>query len=146
MSSFSHKLFTQAIPGKASEDLANHVFRLYDENGDGYIDFVEFMVVFYCMTEGTPEEILQRIFRVFDLNSDGSITIDEMRAIVHSMFGLLKHNNPIQATEEFIANSAFSEMDDNKDGLVNCEEFVKAALEQKEFTKLLTVNIMSIFN
>ena len=104
------------------------------------------MVVFYCMTDGTPEEILQRIFRVFDLNSDGSITIDEMRAIVHSMFGLLKHNNPTQATEEFIANSAFSEMDDNKDGLVNCEEFVKAALEQKEFTKLLTVNIMSIFN
>ena len=48
------------------------------------------MVVLYCMTDGTPEEILKRIFRVFDLNSDGSITIDEMRAIVKSMFDLLR--------------------------------------------------------
>ena len=136
----------QAIPGKSKDDLCSHVFRIYDENGDGYIDFKEFMLGFCCLTEGTPEEILSRIFRVFDMNSDGIITIQEMRSIVHSMFDLLKHNNPIQATEEFIAKTAFAEMDGNKDGKVSSEEFVKAALEQKEFTKLLTVNILSIFN
>lgn len=139
-------MILQAIPGKTREDLGNHVFRIYDENGDGYIDFKEFMVVFHCLTDGTPEEILKRIFRLFDMNSDGIITIDEMRSIVHSMFDLLKHNNPSQATEEFIANTAFSEMDGNKDGKVSSEEFAKAALEQKEFTKLLTVNILTIFN
>ena len=125
---------------------ARLAFSSFDLNNDGYIDFTEFMVVFYCLSDGTPEEILQKIFRVFDMNSDGKITLDEIRNIVHSMFDLLKHNNPIQATEEFIAKTAFIEMDGNNDGEVDSGEFVKAALEQKEFTKLLTVNIMSIFN
>ena len=104
------------------------------------------MLVYYCLTEGEPEEILKRIFRVFDVNSDGKITLDEVKNIVSSMFDLLKHNNPIEATDEFIAQTAFLEMDGNNDGAVDSDEFIKAALEQKEFTKLLTVNIMSIFN
>ena len=50
-----------------------------------------------------------------------------------------------QASEEFIAIYAFSEMDQNHDGEVSKEEFVRAVLEQEQFSKLLTVNIMSIF-
>ena len=47
---------------------------MYDTNGDGYIDFTEFMTIFYIMSEGTPEDVLAGIFRMFDYNSDGTIT------------------------------------------------------------------------
>ena len=43
--------------------MEKHVFRIYDSNNDGYIDFQEFMVIFYCMADGTPEEVLEKIFR-----------------------------------------------------------------------------------
>ena len=65
-----------------------------------YIDFVEFMVIFYIMAEGSAEEVyilqsfinfelfecflqvLGKIFRVFDVNSDGTISNKEMKRLV----------------------------------------------------------------
>ena len=34
-----------ALPQKDAAKMENHVFRIYDENNDGHVDFVEFMVV-----------------------------------------------------------------------------------------------------
>ena len=44
-----------------------------------------------------------------------------------------------------IAKSAFAEMDENQDGKVSCDEFVKACMERDEFTKMLTLKIIDIF-
>merc|ERR1712029_397275 len=90
---------------------------------DGYIDFVEFMVIFYVMSDGSPEEVLGKIFRVFDVNSDGSITNKEMQRLVKVMYGLLKTEDPDVAAKDMIAKSAFAEMDKNEDGKVSLEEF-----------------------
>lgn len=138
-------MISEALPKKDAEKLEPHVFRIYDTNGDGVIDFVEFMVVYYCLLEGSPEEVLIKLFRVFDVNSDGSISIKEMRRLVKDLYGLLKHNDPTSASEELIAKTAFKEMDVDGDGLVSQDEFVRAVLEQEQFSKFLTVNIMSIF-
>ena len=103
------------------------------------------MVVYYVLSDGSPEEVLKKLFRVFDVNSDGSISIKEMKRLVKDLYGLLKHNDPTPASEDFIATTAFAEMDSDRDGLVSKDEFVRAVLEQEQFSKLLTVNIMSIF-
>ena len=76
------KMMSQAMPKKDASKMEKHVFRVYDTNNDGYIDFVEFMVIFYIMSDGSPEEVLGKIFRVFDVNSDGSITNKEMQRLV----------------------------------------------------------------
>ena len=65
--------------------LENHIFRMYDEDGDGYIDFKEFMMVLYIMSAGTPEENLGQIFRIFDKDNDGSITEKEMVKLVKDL-------------------------------------------------------------
>ena len=38
------KLMSSALPKKDAAKMEKHVFRIYDENGDGHVDFVEFMV------------------------------------------------------------------------------------------------------
>ena len=61
--------------------VSRHMFKIYDTNGDGVIDFKEFMTLYFMMSEGSPEEILSGIFRMFDDNGDGSITVDEMNKV-----------------------------------------------------------------
>ena len=68
-----------------------HVWcRVYDENNDGVVDFTEFMVMYYIMADGSPEEVLIKIFRIFDVNSDGVISTHEMRKLITDMYGMLK--------------------------------------------------------
>merc|ERR1712142_1150742 len=61
------KLMSSALPKKDAAKMEKHVFRIYDTNGDGYVDFVEFMVVYFILSDGAPEEVLQKLFRVFDV-------------------------------------------------------------------------------
>ena len=54
---------------------------MYDTNGDGYINFREFMIVLYTFSNGTPKENLKQMFRVLDVNSDGSVSLKELEHI-----------------------------------------------------------------
>ncbi|KAJ1728390.1 hypothetical protein LPJ61_004058 [Coemansia biformis] len=89
-----------------------------DENGDGKIDFSEFIAMMArqpMSTEGNEAEIVEA-FRVFDKNGDGVITADELRHIMTSLGEKL--------TEEEIAEM-IQEADIDGDGKINYEEFAK---------------------
>ena len=76
---------SDCLPGMRSDRLAqlsNHIWRVYDINEDGQIDFFEFMTVLHVMSSGSSEDNLRQLFRVFDINSDGSISKDELERIV----------------------------------------------------------------
>ena len=66
--------------------MEDHVFRIYDSNNDGYIDFPEFMIIYFLINEGSPQEVLSRIFRVFDVNGDGTISMKEMKRLIKVCF------------------------------------------------------------
>jgi len=70
-----HTMMKECYPGADTEKLERHIFRMYDSNKDGHIDFREFMIVLYIMSNGSPEENLKQIFRVFDINNDGTISL-----------------------------------------------------------------------
>merc|ERR1712029_460773 len=139
------EMMSKALPKKDANKMEKHVFRIYDSNDDGYIDFVEFMVVFYIMSDGTPTEVLQKIFRVFDVNSDGTITKKELTRLIKDMYGLLNTENAEQASKDLIAKSAFAEMDKDEDGKVSLQEWIDACLGQEEFSKMLALKIIDIF-
>merc|ERR1712142_252651 len=139
------EMMSKALPKKDANKMEKQVFRIYDSNDDGYIDFVEFMVVFYIMSDGTPTEVLQKIFRVFDVNSDGTITKKELSRLIKDMYQLLAEENAEKASKDMIAQSAFKEMDKDDDGKISMEEFVNACLGQEKFSKMLALKIIDIF-
>jgi len=139
------EMMAKALPKKDAGKMEKHVFRIYDTNNDGYIDFPEFMIVFYIMSDGSPEEVLGKIFRVFDVNSDDSITKKELTRLIKDMYGLLNNDNPEQASEKFIATSAFAEMDKDADGKITKEEFISACLGQDQFSKMLALKVAEMF-
>merc|ERR1712233_17996 len=54
------EMVEKTMPKSDASKMEKHVFRIYDSNNDGYIDFVEFMLIFHIMSDGTPEEVLQK--------------------------------------------------------------------------------------
>lgn len=133
------------LPITEAEKMESHVLRVYDENNDGVVDFTEFMVMYYIMTDGTPEEVLIKIFRIFDVNSDGVISNAEMVKLITDMYGMLKKEDPNIHAKELVAKNAFLEMDTNQDGVVSLEEFLSACLGQSELCQLLALKAIEIF-
>lgn len=134
------------FPDRDLSKIESHIFRMYDKNGDGHIDFREFMIVLYIMSNGTPEENLKQIFRIFDINNDGTLEPKEMDKLVKDLFQMFtKKDNPDMASHEDLANKAFQEMDANSDGRVTQEEFVKACLNQATISKMLALKVIDVF-
>merc|ERR1712156_457822 len=140
-----HSMMKECYPGADTEKLERHIFRMYDTNKDGHIDFREFMIVLYIMSNGTPQENLKQIFRVFDINNDGFISLKELQRIVKDLFHLINEENADEASQELLAQSAFNEMDENHDGQVSEEEFIEACMSQKKFSTMLTLKIIDVF-
>merc|ERR1712149_158255 len=123
------EMVEKTMPKSDASKMEKHVFRIYDSNNDGYIDLVEFMLIFHIMSDGTPEEVLEKIFRVFDVNSDG----------------LIKADDPEAESKDLMAKSAFAEMDKDADGKITCSEFTTACLSQEKISKMLALKVIDIF-
>merc|ERR1712088_868662 len=136
------EMMAKAMPKKDASKMEKHVFRIYDSNNDGYIEFI---VIFHIMSDGSPEEVLGKIFRVFDVNSDGTINAKEMKRLIKDMYGLIKADDPEAQSQELIAKSAFAEMDEDKDGKITCAEFTAACLSRDEISKMLALKVIDIF-
>merc|ERR1711892_1215792 len=139
------EIMSTALPAKDARKMTQHAFRIYDLNNDGYVDFAEFMVVFFILAEGDPKEVLTKIFRLFDVNGDGSISRKELSRLVKDMYGLLKTDNPDIAAEDIIARDAFEEMDKDNDGKITEAEFLTACLGEAKLSKMLSNKAMEIF-
>ena len=138
------ELMSQSLPGKDISKMEKHVFRIYDSDNDGFINFEEFLCVFHIMSDGSNEEVLRKVFRVFDVNSDGRISRKEMTSLVKDMYSLLKRNNSVVAPQDTLADDAFAEMDKDGDGQVTEDEFVQSCLEQRDFSKMLALKVIDI--
>ena len=103
------------------------------------------MVVFFILSDGSPEEVLRKLFRLFDVNSDGTITKKELTRLVKDMYGLLKKDDPNVNAIDLIAKSAFAEMDKDEDGKITAEEFISACLGEQDFSKMLANKAIDIF-
>merc|ERR1712012_1490548 len=136
------EMMKKALPQRDDADkMEQHMFRVYDAN----VDFVEFMMIYYIMSDGSPEEVLAKIFRVFDVNSDGTISEKELKRLIKDMFMMIKEENPEEASKEFITSSTFAEMDEDQNGKVTLDEFTTAILAREQFSKMLTLKIIDIF-
>ena len=92
------------------------VFRLIDVNGDGLLEFDEFVAICGSFCVWSQHEILQFCFSTFDADGGGTIDEEEFEALCET----ITHKDPT-----FPGNfaKALEEFDTNGDGLIDFDEF-----------------------
>lgn len=68
--------------GSGAEAFAEHIFRIYDVDGNGQISFQEFVSTINVSTKGSVEDKLRSSFRLFDADRSGFITQKELTGII----------------------------------------------------------------
>jgi len=127
-----------------SKKLTKYVFRMYDTDDSGSIDFNEFMTVCYLSSCNKPDEKLRMIFRVFDKNQDKSIKKDEVSKIVKILYKLLSDEEKKKGDEKKIAEEVFKEMDKDANQKVTEAEFLAAVNKADSLSKVLTDTLTDV--
>jgi len=137
------KIYSQCFPSGNARDFCDHIFRTFDTDGNGYIDFKEFLLAIDITSSGTAEEKLGWAFSMYDQDGNGWIDLTEMTRIVKSIYSMMgpdqvKASVEAQQSPEERAEGIFTRMDINSDGKVTRQEFVQACIKDQKLVDLLS--------
>merc|ERR550532_161576 len=112
----------QSLGEEPTEDELKLLISEVDTNNNGMVEFAEFKSLMdKQMRDTDTEEELIEAFRVFDRDGNGQISPAELRHVMSNLGEKLGEDE----IEKMIADA-----DDNGDGQINYEEFIKMMMEK----------------
>merc|ERR1712100_496293 len=102
-----------------TDEQVDDMFAKVDADGNGEIDYSEFVVATMNEKNLLSNNKLQSAFKMFDKDGGGSISTDEIKQVLS--FG--------QNLDEDVVNSIIKQVDANGDGEISFDEFAEMMLK-----------------
>ena len=158
------EMYSLILPAGDSSTFVDQIFRIFDKDGNGSIDFKEFMLATDMTAAGCPEEKLKWafkvtellspkkrktfifttfIFQLYDKDNSGYIDVTEMAEAIGTLYEMegipVVTGKPGDQDNPGLkkARKIFAKLDANGDGELTVEEFVEGCLGDEELLEML---------
>ncbi|KAA3676617.1 uncharacterized protein DEA37_0008519 [Paragonimus westermani] len=132
------EVYSGFFPDGNAEEFCTHVFRTFDKDNSGRIDFKEFLLAINITSGGDPEEKLEWAYQMYDIDGNGTIERTEMVEIIRAIYSMLgTDSNMVDLSPEARAEEIFEKMDENGDGVLTRDEFMKGCMEDSQLKAML---------
>ncbi|XP_077530247.1 calcineurin subunit B type 2 isoform X3 [Haemaphysalis longicornis] len=109
-----------SLPELQQNPLVQRVIDIFDTDGNGEVDFKEFIQgVSQFSVKGDKESKLRFAFRIYDMDNDGFISNGELFQVLKMMVG----NNLKEAQLQQIVDKTILFADRDEDGKISFDEF-----------------------
>ncbi|XP_067221353.1 guanylyl cyclase-activating protein 3 isoform X1 [Chanodichthys erythropterus] len=113
----------------------DQVFFTFDMDGDGYIDFVEYIAAVSLLLKGEINQKLKWYFKLFDQDGNGKIDRDEMETIFKAIQDITRSYD---IPPDDIVTLIYEKIDVNNEGELTLEEFITGAKEHPDIMEMLS--------
>jgi len=131
------KIYNSIFPKGDATKFAEHVFRTFDTNKDGKIDFREFICGMSITCRGSIDMRLSWAFSLYDLDGNGYISSNELHEIVSAIRKSLGSSDQSLNEAEVTTQGLFKEIDKDSDGRLSLEEFLEWSKKEPDVMNLL---------
>lgn len=131
--SFGH-FFGQLLPNSDKDNrFCEAVFKAFDTDRNGSIDFGEFLISFWVRADGSLKDKLSWLFDVYDTDSSGSIAQWELSSMLRSVFAI----KTIRDDSYEKSKRIFASADRNLDSRISKQEFIACCTRDETIRELL---------
>ncbi|XP_058474407.1 recoverin-like [Solea solea] len=135
-------IYRKFFPDSDANTYAQHVFRSFDTNDDGTLDFKEYIIALHMTSTGKTTRKLEWAFSLFDVDKNGYITKTEVKEICTAIFKLISKEDMAKLpqdenTAEKRAEKLWKYFEKDDDDRVAEGEFVKGVLENDGALRLI---------
>lgn len=134
------EVYNSVFDGDASA-FVEHLFRSFDMDMDGFVDFKEFIVGLCVSGSEKPETKLKWAFKMYDIDGNGFVSRTEMASMLKAIYRMistdLSNTKEDIKTIDQLVNTFFESADRNHDDAISRDEFVQGVQEMPVFLDLL---------
>ncbi|XP_036382196.1 recoverin b [Megalops cyprinoides] len=135
-------IYASFFPDADPKAYAQHVFRSFDSNSDGTLDFKEYIVALHLTSSGKTMQKLEWAFALYDVDRNGIISKNEIQEIVKSIFNMIsnedqKHLPDDENTPEKRADKIWDFFGKKDNDKITEGEFIQGVMGNKDILRLI---------